>query len=55
MVNNLRYIIKNLDYEVIRDMESINPGALKNLCLLFSINLQLEKERYGRKQRKTKN
>ena len=35
-------------------MENINPGALNNLCLLFTLNLQLEKEKNDRKQRKAK-
>ena len=54
MINNLRYIIKNLDYEIVRDIELINPGALNNLCILYTLSLQIEKENYGRTQRKTK-
>ena len=48
------YIINNLDHELVREMEIMNPGALKNLCSLYSVNLQLEKEKNDRKQRKTK-
>jgi hypothetical protein len=55
ILNNLRYIINNLDYELVQEMEKMNPGALNNLCILYSVNLQLQKERYGRKQRETKN
>ena len=54
MMNHLKYIIKNLDYEIVMEMELLNPGALNNLCMLFTLNLQIEKERYERKQRKTK-
>ena len=54
MINNLRYIIKNLDYEIVRDIELINPGALNNLCILYTLSLQIEKENYGRTQRQTK-
>ena len=53
-LNNLKYIINNLDHELVREMEIMNPGALNNLCILFTVNLQLEKENNGRKQRKTK-
>ena len=54
-MNNLRYIINNLDYEIVQGMEKLNTGALDNLCMLYSLNLQIEKESYGRKQRKTEN
>ena len=27
MINNLRYIIKNLDYEIVRDIELINQDT----------------------------
>ena len=47
-------MINNLNYEVVQDMERINPGALKNICTLLTLNLQIEKENYERKQRKTK-
>ena len=49
-----RYIIKHLDYGVVQDMERINPGALDKLCILYTLDQQLEKENYGRTQRKTK-
>ena len=45
ILNNLRYIINNLDYELVQEMEKMNPGALNNLCTLYSVNLQLQKER----------
>jgi hypothetical protein len=54
MINDhLKYIIYNLDYNIVLELEKSNPDALKNLCLLYTLSLQLEKEKNERKQRKT--
>ena len=45
-VDHLRYIFHNLDAELVQDIERNTPGGLKMLCQLYSLQLQLEKERY---------
>lgn len=51
--SNIRYIFKNLDEEIVEEIEYHNPGGLYKLCQLYSLSLQLEKEKNDRKQRKT--
>jgi hypothetical protein len=46
MNNYIRYVLDNLDSELVYDMEKGNPGGLKLLCMLYSLELQLEKEKY---------
>mgnify|MGYP003131726929 FL=1 len=45
-VDHLRYIFHNLDAELVQDIERNTPGGLKMLCQLYSLQLQLERERY---------
>ena len=45
-VDHLRYIFHNLDEDLVRDIEDNTPGGLKLLCQLYSLQLQLERERY---------
>tara|TARA_B100001094_G_scaffold292648_1_gene312000 strand:+ start:382 stop:564 length:183 start_codon:yes stop_codon:yes gene_type:complete len=45
-VDHLRYIFSHLDGELAADIEENTPGGLKMLCNLYSLQLQLEKERY---------
>jgi len=54
MISNIRYIFKHLDEEVVEEIEFNNPGGLHKLCQIYTLSLQLEKEEYDRKQRKTK-
>jgi|TARA_R110002020_G_scaffold324738_1_gene540360 hypothetical protein len=54
MISNIRYIFKHLDEEVVEEIEFNNPGGLFKLCQIYTLSLQLEKEEYDRKQRKTK-
>ena len=44
--NYIRYIFHNLDAELVEDIEKNNPDGLKMLCVLYSLELQLEKEKY---------
>ena len=46
MNSYLRYVMQNLDSELILDIEKGNPGGLKLSCMLYSLELQLEKEKY---------
>jgi len=45
-VDHLRYIFSHLDGELASEIEENTPGGLKMLCNLYSLQLQLEKERY---------
>ena len=45
-IDHLRYIFHNLNIELVNDIEKFTPGGLQSLCLLYSLQLQLEKERY---------
>ena len=45
-VDHLRYIFSHMDEELAADIEEKTPGGLKMLCNLYSLQLQLEKERY---------
>ena len=45
-IDHLRYIFKHMDVDLILDIEENTPGGLKMLCNLYSLQLQLEKERY---------
>tara|TARA_R110002051_G_scaffold114348_3_gene187251 strand:+ start:1251 stop:1430 length:180 start_codon:yes stop_codon:yes gene_type:complete len=45
-IDHLRYIFHNLDIELVKDIEKFTPGGLQTLCQLYSLQLQLEKERY---------
>ena len=45
-VDHLRYIFHNLDVELVQDIERNTPGGLKMLCQLYSLQLQLEREKY---------
>jgi hypothetical protein len=45
-VDHLRYIFHNLDSDLVADIENSTPGGLKMLCQLYTLQLQLEKERY---------
>jgi len=47
----LRYIFSHLDGELAADIEENTPGGLKMLCNLYSLQLQLEKERYKTSRR----
>jgi|TARA_R110000782_G_scaffold168322_2_gene260408 hypothetical protein len=44
--NYIRYIFHNLDAELVEDIEKNNPDGLKMLCILYTLELQLEKEKY---------
>ena len=50
-VDHLRYIFSNMDGELAADIEEKTPGGLKMLCNLYSLQLQLEKERYKTSRR----
>ena len=45
-IDYLRYIFNHLDGELAFNIEENAPGGLKSLCQLYSLQLQLEKERY---------
>ena len=45
-IDHLRYIFNHLDGEIVTNIEENTPGGLKMLCNLYSLQLQLEKERY---------
>lgn len=50
-IDHLRYIFRNMDADLILDIEENTPGGLKMLCNLYSLQLQLEKERYKTSRR----
>jgi len=50
-VDHLRYIFNHLDGELVSEIEENTPGGLKMLCNLYSLQLQLEKERYKTSRR----
>jgi hypothetical protein len=52
MIANFKYIFKNLDWEIVEDIEYHNPGGLYKLCQLYTLSLKLENEENDRKQRK---
>ena len=45
-IDYLRYIFNHLDGELAFNIEENTPGGLKSLCQLYSLQFQLEKERY---------
>ena len=45
-IDHLRYIFSHLDSDLAYDIEENTPGGLKMLCMLYALQLQLEKERY---------
>ena len=45
-IDYLRYIFNHLDGELAFNIEENTPGGLKMLCMLYALQLQLEKERY---------
>jgi len=45
-IDHLRYIFHQLDGELASNIEETSPGGLKVLCQLYSLQIQLEKERY---------
>tara|TARA_Y100000385_G_C12633516_1_gene442312 strand:- start:350 stop:532 length:183 start_codon:yes stop_codon:yes gene_type:complete len=45
-IDHLRYIFREMDGELATDIEENSPGGLKMLCMLYALQLQLEKERY---------
>ena len=50
-IDHLRYIFNHLDGEIVINIEENTPGGLKALCNLYSLQLQLEKERYKTSRR----
>ena len=50
-IDHLRYIFNHLDGELAFNIEENTPGGLKSLCQLYSLQLQLEKERYKTSRR----
>ena len=50
-IDHLRYIFNNMDGQLASDIEENTPGGLKMLCSLYSLQLQLEKERYKTSRR----
>lgn len=46
MNNYIRYIFNNLDAELVIDIEKSNPRGLEVLCMLYALELQLQKEKY---------
>jgi len=50
-IDHLRYIFRNMDADLVLDIEENTPGGLKMLCNLYSLQLQLEKERYKTSRR----
>ena len=45
-IDHLRYIFHNMDTELLIDIEKNTPGGLAMLCQLYTLQIQLEKERY---------
>ena len=45
-IDHLRYIFHNLDIDLVKDIEKFTPGGLQTLCLLYTLQLQAEKELY---------
>ena len=50
-IDHLRYIFHNMDADLVKDIEKNSPGGLKMLCQLYSLQIQLEKERYNTSRR----
>ena len=50
-IDHLRYIFHQLDGELASNIEETSPGGLKVLCQLYSLQIQLEKERYKTSRR----
>ena len=45
-IDHLRYIFRNLDIDLVKDIEKFTPGGLQTLYLLYTLQIQAEKERY---------